>query len=146
LEAVLFFSKLSAVITVLYAGLNLHQLTSSFASLLAKAEEFRLAVIAEGGVPRLSRLNILFYAILPFTYLLLLRFSDIQAELLAVLLAKFFITAILDLWVEKSIITGRNFSITQHYLSRLDNLLNIAAAIAVIRFLLMGPTPPGPQA
>ncbi len=144
MEGVLFFAKLSAVITVLYAGLNLHQLTSSFASLLAKAEEFRLAVTADGGVPRLSRLNILFYVFLPFAYLALLRFSNIQPGILAVLLAKFLVTAVLDLWVEKSILTGRNFSITQHYLSRLDNLLNILAASVVIRFLLVGPAIPVP--
>ena len=43
----LFFTKLSAVLTVLYAGMNLHQITSSYAYLSEKIEQFRI-VLAEG--------------------------------------------------------------------------------------------------
>jgi hypothetical protein len=138
MENVLFLSKISAVLTVLYAGLNIHQLTSSYQYLLGKAEEFRGAIADEGGAPRLVRLNILFYFAIPFGYLALLSYTTLQVKFLVLLSVKFALTASLDLWVEKSLLTGQEYSKTQHYCSRADNLVNIAAAVSVIYFLLLG--------
>ncbi|GEM_PF-1750766 len=135
---ILFLAKASAVLTVLYGGMNVHQLTSSYAYLVDKSDEFRAAVTEEGGLPRLARLNIIFYVLLPFAYLSLLHYSSLPALLIAVLAVKFMITGSLDLWVERRILTGQAYSLVQHYLSRADNLFNIFSAVAVIRFLLTG--------
>jgi hypothetical protein len=134
----MFLVKFSAVLTVIFAGMNVHQLTSSYAYLVAKAEEFRVAVSEENGLPRLARLNIIFYVALPFTYLALLRFASLETKFIALLALKFIVTASLDLWVEKRILTGGEYTLAQHYMSRADNVLNIASAAAVIRFLLIG--------
>jgi hypothetical protein len=142
LESLLILAKFAVVLTVIYAGMNIHQLTSSYGYLVAKAEEFRTAVTEEGGLPRLARLNIIFYVLMPFAYLALLRFSTVPSPIVAVLALKFMITGSLDLWVERRILTGQAYSLAQHYLSRVDNLLNIAAAMAVIRVLLTGTLAP----
>lgn len=142
MENILFFTKISAVFTVIYAGLNIHQLTSSYNYLLTKAEEFRVAATEVGGLPRLTRLNILFYLVMPFTYLALLRFSALQSAFVAILALKFLLTATLDLWIEKSIIIGLTYTKTQHNLSRIDNLFNIAAATSIVYLLLIGPPTP----
>jgi hypothetical protein len=138
LDTLLLLTKFSAVLTVIYAGLNIHQLTSPYAYLVAKAEEFRLAVMDSGGIPRLARLNILFYVVMPFAYLALLRLSALQIKMVAVLAIKFICSAAIDIWIERSILTGKNYSLVQHYLSRVDNLLNLLASVWVVLSLLRG--------
>lgn len=138
MDLLLFLAKAAAVLTVLYAGMNVHQLTSSYDYLVIKSEEFRAAVTEEGGLPRLARLNIIFYVLMPFAYLVLLHYCAMPSPFIAILILKFMITGSLDLWVERRILTGRAYSLAQHYLSRTDNLLNLASAVAVIRLLLTG--------
>lgn len=139
MDTLLFITKIAAILTVLYAGINIHQLTSSYGYLQTKAEEFRSAITEAGGFPRLARLNLLFYIVLPFSYLTLLRCSSLHFRILAIIALKFMLTASLDLWIEKTILTGKNYSSTQHNLSRLDNLLNITSATAIIYYLLKAP-------
>ena len=138
MEAFLIYAKISAVLTVLYAGLNVHQLTSSYQYLITKADEFRKALKEEEGNGKVIRLNIVFYVVVPLVYLLLLHFSMVPVIYLALLAIKFSMTASMDVWVEKRILSGQNYTVVQHYLSRADNFLNIVAAVAVVRILLTG--------
>src|SRR4051812_1479301 len=135
----LFFAKISAVLTVFYAGLNLHQLTCSYHYLLAKTEEFREAVTGEGGLTRLARLNLFFYVIIPGAYMALLKISAVHAMALAALGIKFMLTAFLEIRTEKDIILGKGYTPGQHLLGRADNFLNIAAAGTVIYLILISP-------
>lgn len=142
MESVLFLSKISALITVLYAGLNIHQLTSSYNYMLEKANEFRMAIAEAGGDRRLVRLNLFVYVAIPVGYLALLRFSTFEGKFLTLLGLKFAITAGLDLWVESTLLSDREYSRIQHYCSRVDNLLNLAAAASIAHFLIFGKTFP----
>ncbi|MDB5048883.1 MAG: hypothetical protein JWO30_1954 [Fibrobacteres bacterium] len=136
--SILFFTKLSAVITVLYAGMNLHQLTSSYAYLSEKIEQFRALLAQSEGSSGLIRLNIVFYAVLPIVYLAMLRVSEVESRVLGALAIKFAYTAFMDIRAERRIMVGGEYSPRQHAFSRIDNVLNLAAAAGVI-YVLMKP-------
>jgi hypothetical protein len=133
----LLFAKISAVLTVLFAGLNVHQITCSYEYLLDKIEEFKSAISEEGDLPRLARVNVFFYLVLPSLYLLLLKMSALTLPVLALLALKFLASASLGIWTEKSILAGNSYSPLKHNLSRLDNALNLAAAGGVIWSLVI---------
>ena len=134
----LLFTKLSAVLTVLYAGLNLHQLTSSYAYLLEKIAQFRAVLADSQGAAGLIRLNLVFYVAIPLAYLGLLRQAAIAPWVLGALALKFAFTAIMDIRAERRILAGGGYSPFQHAVGRIDNVLNLAAAAGVIR-VLFGP-------
>ncbi len=134
--SVLFFSKLSAVLTVLYAGMNLHQLTSSYAYLLGKIDQFRALLAQTGGGSGLIRLNLLFYVLFPVAYLALLRVAAVEPWVLGLLTAKFAFTAWMDIRAERRIVAGLGYTPRQHTASKIDNVLNLIAAAAVIEVLV----------
>jgi len=138
----LFLAKLSAVITVIYAGMNLHQLTSSYAYLLDKIAQMRALLDQSEAVPRLFGLNLFFYVVLPGIYLILLRAASLQTEALVLLAAKFAVTAVMDIRAERRILDGRGYTLSQHKLSRIDNVLNLAAAAAILYLLFHPANPP----
>lgn len=133
------FIKLAMVLTVLYAGLNVHQLTSSHAHLNAKIEEFRkvLAETGTGAAPGLVRLNLFFYVVLPLMYLILLRVAGVGEWALVALAIKFTVTAGMDVRSERRILAGEAYTPMQHAVSRVDNLFNLLAAAAVVWLLLL---------
>jgi hypothetical protein len=132
----LVFAKLAIVITVIYAGMNLHQLTSSHAYLVEKIEEFRLALAEMEAAPRLMRLNLVFYVALPMVFLAVLHAASVAEGILAALAIKFAVTAGLDIRSERRILAGLGYTPMQHGVSRLDNAVNLAAAAATAYLLL----------
>ena len=138
----LFLTKLAAVLTVIYAGINLHQLTLSHAYLLDKIGELRKVMSESDMAPRLIRLNLVFYVAAPIAYLTLLRFSHVEHWVLALLAIKFSITATMDIRTERKIMAGEEYTHFQHRLSRIDNVFNLSAAAFII-YLLLVPTRAG---
>jgi hypothetical protein len=134
--AVLFFTKLSAVLTVLYAGLNLYQLTTSHSEISEKIDLFRAQLAGTESPSVLVRLNLVFYLVLPVAYLVLLRVSAVGSRMLALLALKFAFTAFLDINSERRILAGGDYTVSRHAFSRADNLANIAAAAGIIYLLL----------
>jgi hypothetical protein len=139
---ILFFAKLSAVLTVVYAGMNVHQLTSSYAYQSAKIVQFRALFAESGSTAGLVRMNLIFYVALPGTYLSLLRLSAVEARVLGIMAVKFACTAAMDIRAERRIIAGGEYTPAQHAASRLDNLVNLACAAGVI-YVLLKPVLPG---
>ncbi|MDQ3000244.1 MAG: hypothetical protein M3Y08_03110 [Fibrobacterota bacterium] len=133
----LFLTKLAAVLTVIYAGINLHQLTLSYGHLLAKIAELRTIMAESEMTPRLIRLNLVFYVVAPIAYLTLLRVSHVEHWVLVLLALKFSITATLDIRVERKIMAGEDYTPLQHRFSRIDNVFNLSAAAFIIYLLLM---------
>jgi uncharacterized membrane protein len=129
-------SKFAVVLTVLYAGLNVHQLTSTHAYLNAKIEEFRKVLAETETAPGLVRLNLVFYVVLPLLYLILLRVAGVAEGALIALAMKFAVTAGMDVRSERRIIAGEAYTPMQHAVSRVDNVFNLAAAAAVVAVLL----------
>ncbi len=138
MDNALLLSKFSVVLTVIYAGLNIHQVTSSYEYLLSKAAEFRSILAEAEGIPKLARLNIFFYVVLPFSYLLLLSYTGLPNFIVVILAIKFITTALLDIWFEKRILTEKDYTITHHNISRMDNLLNIGAAVMILWIIVYG--------
>ena len=132
------FIKLAVVLTVLYAGLNVHQLTSSHAHLNAKIGEFRKVLAETETAPGLIRLNLVFYVVMPLLYLLLLRVAGVAEWALIALAMKFAVTAGMDVRSERRIIAGEAYTPMQHAVSRVDNVFNLIVAAAVV-FLLLRP-------
>lgn len=130
------FIKLAVVLTVLYAGLNVHQLTSSHAQLNAKIEEFRKVLAETETAPGLLRLNLFFYVVLPLLYLVLLRVAGVAEWALVALAMKFAVTAGMDVRSERRIIAGEAYTPMQHAVSRVDNVFNLLGAMAVVLLLL----------
>jgi hypothetical protein len=133
---ILFATKLCAVLTVLYAGLNLHQLTSSYAHLQGKIEQFRAALAQAQGASGLIRLNLLFYVALPIAYLSLLWVSRVEPWVLGLLAIKLAVTAAIDIRAERRIVANGEYTPMQHGLSRVDNAFNLAAAAGVVYQLI----------
>ena len=132
-------AKFAVVITVLYAGLNVHQLTSSHAHLNARIEEFRKVLAESETAPGLIRLNLFFYVVLPLLYLILLRVAGVAEWALIALAMKFAVTAGMDVRSERRIIAGEEYTPMQHAVSRVDNVFNLSAAAAVVLLLLRSP-------
>ena len=131
-------AKFAVVLTVLYAGLNVHQLTSSHAYLNARIEEFRKVLAESQAPPGLIRLNLFFYVVLPLLYLILLRVAGVAEWALIALAMKFAVTAGMDVRSERRIIAGEAYTPMQHAVSRVDNVFNLIVAAAVV-FLLLRP-------
>ena len=134
----LLFAKVAAVFSVVYAGMNLYQFTSSYAHLVEKIGEFREAAGGEEGRPRLARLNIVFYLLLPAGYLALCRGASLAVPFLVLMGAKFLASAALGLWTERGILDGPGYTPRLHWLGRMDNLLNLGIAGGVVYLLLKG--------
>ena len=132
-------AKFAVVLTVVYAGLNVHQLTSSYDHLNAKIEEFRKVLAESETAPGLIRLNLFFYLVLPLLYLILLRVAGVAEWALITLAMKFAVTAGLDVRSERRIIAGEAYTPMQHTVSRVDNVLNLLAAGAAVLLLLRSP-------
>jgi hypothetical protein len=132
----LFFAKLSAVLTVLYAGLNVHQLTSSYAYITEKIDQFRAALAESEGIPALVRLNLVFYVALPVAYLAVLKVSEMRTGVIALLALKFAFTAAMDILSERRILAGGEYTPFRHAVSRADNVLNLLACAGVLCVLL----------
>lgn len=130
------FIKLAVVLTVIYAGLNVHQLTSSHAQLNVKIEEFRKVLAESETAPGLLRLNLFFYVVLPLLYLILLRVAGVAEWALVALAMKFAVTAGMDVRSERRIIAGEAYTPMQHAVSRVDNVFNLLMAAAVVLLLL----------
>lgn len=138
---VILLAKFALVLTVIYAGLNVHQLTSSHAHLNAKIEEFRKVLAESETAPGLIRLNFFFYLVLPLLYLILLRAAGVAEWALIVMSMKFAVTAGLDVRSERRIIAGEAYTPMQHSVSRVDNVFNLLAASAVVLLLLRSSAP-----
>jgi hypothetical protein len=134
----LFFAKVSIVLTVLYAGLNVHQLTSTHAYISEKVERFRAALAGSDGNPALVRLNLVFYVVLPLAYLAVLKVSEMKTGALCALAAKFACTAVMDIRSERRILAGGDYTPFHHAISRIDNTANLAAAASIL-YLLFRP-------
>ncbi len=131
------YAKICAILAVFFAGMNLHQLTSSYAYLSGKIEEFRLAMKDEPGVARLGTLSMIFYFAMPSAFLLLLRQAEIPVYALAVLAGRFLMTAWVGLWTEKAILSeGPGYTPAKHSVGKVDNGLNILASVWIIWMLV----------
>lgn len=129
----LFQAKLAAVLSVVYAGMNVYQLTSGYEAVREKARMF--SEIAAGEAASSWRLRLvrgLFYLAAPLAYLLTMIGAGVPGALLIAAGAKFWMSSFVGIRTEHRLLRGEDYTPGDHRLSRIDAALNIALAGAVV--------------
>jgi hypothetical protein len=128
----LFQAKLAAVFSVVYAGMNVYQLTSAYEAVRDKARMFSEIAAGESSSWRLRLVRALFYLAAPLLYLMTMIGAGLPGLLLVAAGAKFWMSSFVGLRTEHRLLRGEEYTPRDHALSRLDAGLNIALAGAVV--------------
>ncbi len=129
-------SKIAIVVTVIFAGLNAHQLTLSYAYFSERIQEIK-KVMGEGEeFSRIRWASFILYFALPGIYLLLLRLAEIAPALLFAGVAKFAATATLGIYTEQTVFYGKGYDAKLHFAGKVDNALNVLYSAAVVYSLI----------
>jgi hypothetical protein len=132
----LLYAKICMVITIGFAGLNIHQFMSPYDYVQKKIREFREFVSSEGNVSRINTVSFLIYFFFPAAYLFILFKAGFFTQGLFVLITKFAISAGLGLWTQKKVLADSGYSRRLHWLGKFDNFFNIVIAAGVAYLLI----------
>ncbi len=133
---ILLYTKISIVLTVIYAGLNTYQITNSYAYLLEKIAEFKALTLSKEAEGQMKNLGWIFYVILPLGYLILLYITQLKISLLVLCAVKFVMTAAMGWWTERSVFEASGYTRKKHVFNQVDNVLNLGMAVAIVYGLL----------
>jgi len=128
-------AQFAAVLTVVFAGISLHQLLTPFALLEKKTAEFATAV-QEFPQPRLWPFRMVLYGALPLLYLGLLGQARLSVMAVGFMAVKLGISSGLSLWLEGRLLAGRPYTVVMHRLGLADSVINIGVAIFIVQQLL----------
>ena len=132
----LLYAKICMVITVGFAGLNIHQFMSSHEYVQEKIREFREFVLQEGDFSRINAVSLFLYFFMPAGYIYILFLAGFFTAGLILLITKFIVSAFLGFWMQKRVLADFGYSRKLHLLGKCDNLFNIAMAGGVAYFLI----------
>jgi len=130
------YAKAAAVLSVVYAGMNIFQVLSGLEDVRRRAAQFRAVAGDPEQAGRLVFIRALFYLGLPLLYLGTLLGAGIPEIVLFAAGGKLWLSTILGLAVERRLLRGGEYRPRDHLLSRLDACLNLLMTAAVILFLL----------
>ncbi|MFC1583969.1 hypothetical protein ACFL5V_00320 [Fibrobacterota bacterium] len=126
------------VLTVGFAGINLHQFLSSYKYIQDKISELKDLVQDDRDVRGLNLVSLVFYFILPTIYLIILAKARFFSTGVMLVLSKFMVTAALGMWTQKRVFTEPGYTKRIHLLGKIDNFLNILVSV-VIAYVLLFP-------
>ncbi len=129
-------SRIAIIVTVIFAGLNLHQLTLSYAYFSERIAEIKKVMDGGEELSRIRWASIVLYFVLPGIYLLLLYFAQIAPVLLLAGVAKFAATAGVGIYTEQTVFYGKGYNEKLHALGKFDNALNALYSVAVLYSLI----------
>jgi hypothetical protein len=129
-------AKTAAVFSVLYAGVNLHQLLAHFDAVREKARLFSEIAAGQGGSLRLRLVRALFYLAAPLAYLWSLMCAEVPGLFLVIAGAKFWVSSFVGIRTEHRLVRGEEYSLRDHHVSRVDAVLNLALAGSAIWMVL----------
>jgi hypothetical protein len=129
-------AKTAAVLSVLYAGVNAHQLLAVFADVREKARLFSEIAGGAGGPSRLRLVRALFYLAAPLAYLWSMVCAGLPGAFLIAAGAKFWLSSFVGLRTERRLLRGEEYRARDHRLARVDALLNIALAAGAVWLIL----------
>jgi hypothetical protein len=132
----LIYAKICIILTVGLAGLNIHQLLSSYEYIREKISELHELIRDEAEVRGLNWISLTFYFVIPAIYLFILLKADFFTTGIIVLSSKFLLSAFLGIWTQKQIFTEVGYTKKIHLIGKVDNFINVLASIAVAYFLL----------
>jgi len=124
------------VITVAIAGLNLHQLLSSYGYVKEQIAEFRGFIEENESVKSVTVLTVLVYFLLPCLYFLALSKAQFFAAGLQIVIAKFVLSGAWAWWVQKRILSKKEYTPLIHFISKSDNIFNVCISAGVVYFLI----------
>ncbi len=130
------YARICIVLTVGFAGLNVHQLLSPYEYVKGKIAELNDLVKDEGDIKGFNVVSMIFYFIVPAIYLFVLTKAEFIITGILILCSKFIISAALGLWTQKRIFTEIGYTKKIHLIGKVDNFLNIMASVAVAYLLI----------
>jgi hypothetical protein len=129
-------AKFAAVLSVVYAGVNLHQLLAGYAQVREKAQMFSEIAAGQGGTFRLRLVRALFYLVAPLTYLYTMIGAGLPGIFLVAAGAKFWMSSFAGIRTEHRLLRGQEYRPGDHLLARVDAALNITLAATAIWLLI----------
>jgi hypothetical protein len=129
-------AKSAAVFSVIYAGVNAHQLFANFDHVREKARLFSEIAAGEGAPARLRIVRALFYLAAPLLYLWTMVCAGLPGVFLVAAGAKFWLSSFLGLRTEHRLLRGEEYRARDHRLARADAILNIALAAGAVWLIL----------
>ncbi|MCD6024536.1 MAG: hypothetical protein K0Q91_1452 [Fibrobacteria bacterium] len=132
MHGTLAYAKIAAVLSVLYAGVNLYPLWARFEDVRNKAVQFAVVAAGAAGSGRLRAVRALFYLAAPLAYLWTLMGAGLPVPFLALAGAKFWFSALLGLHTEQRLLRGEEYRTRDHAWARGDALANVCLAVAAI--------------
>ena len=130
------YARICIVLTVGFAGLNVHQLLSSYEYVKGKVAELNDLIRDEGGIKGLNTVSLIFYFVIPALYLFALTKANFFITGIVLLCSKFAVSAVLGLWTQKKIFTDVGYTKKIHFMGKIDNFLNVMASVAVAYLLI----------
>jgi hypothetical protein len=128
----LFQAKLAAVLSVVYAGMNVYQFTSEYEAVREKARMFSEIAAGQSSSWRLRLVRALFYLAAPLIYLMTMIGAGLPGALLIAAGIKFWASSFVGIRTEHRLLRGEDYTLGDHRLSRIDAAFNIALAGAVV--------------
>ena len=135
-STILGYAKAAAVLSVVYAGMNIFQVLSGLEDVRRRAAQFRAVATDPEQAGRLLFIRALFYLGLPLLYLGTLLGAGIPDIVLFVVGSKLWLSTILGLAVERRLLRGGEYRPRDHLLSRLDACFNLLMTAMVVLLLL----------
>jgi hypothetical protein len=129
-------AKTAAVFSVIYAGVNAHQLLANFADVREKAKQFSEIAAGEGGTARLRIVRARFYLAAPLAYLWTMVCAGLPGPFLIAAGAKFWMSSFIGIRTEHRQLRGEDYGARDHGAARFDAMLNIALAIGAVWLIL----------
>lgn len=130
------YAKIAAVLSVLYAGVNVYPLWARFEDVRDKAVQFAAVAAGAAGSGRLRAVRALFYLAAPLAYLWTLMGAGLRVPFLALAGVKFWFSALLGLRTEQRLLRGGEYRARDHAWSRGDALANLCLAAAAVWLVL----------
>jgi cation transport ATPase len=129
------WAQIAAIALTGFAGLSLYQLIASHAEFEAKALRFKELAL-ENESASLMPVRVMAYGVVPLAFLGLLYFAGLPLIALAAGGLKIALSGTLSIWMENRLLLGEGYSPVRHRLARLDSLINVGVAAALIYALL----------
>lgn len=130
------WAKTAAVLSVVYAGINVYQMLADYDAVREKARMFAEIAAEEGAAARLRIVRGLFYVAAPLAYLWTLLSAGLPVPFLVLAGAKFWVSAFLGVRAEARLLRGHDYEPGDHRSARLDAIANIGLAGLAVWLIL----------
>lgn len=130
------YTKICMILTIGFAGLNIHQFLASYEYIKNKVNEFKSIIKDDKDLNSLNWVSYIFYFILPALYLIILTKASFSYMSILLLGVKLFLSGMLGLWTQKQVFIKPDYSKSLHYLGKADNFLNIGVFFLVAYLLI----------